>query len=195
MITNLSNFIRRSSSPNSLLVSFLLLALFSGVLMPGATARVAAVSGGGTILDLQTRYTVEQAYEQIAQYGVLGRQVYAQSSMTVDGLYPLVFTAFLMILLTCIFRSAFAPGSWLQKLHLVPLGAMIFDYLENTGLVILLTSYPEQLEGLARLTANFTTIKWLFIALSLTLIVVGLLGILLRKLRRSKPAEVPPALA
>jgi hypothetical protein len=52
---------------------------------------------------------------------------------------------------------------------------MIFDLLENTGIVIMLSSWPQQLHGLANATVFFFWIKWTLAGICILLILLGLI--------------------
>lgn len=65
-----------------------------------------------------------------------------------------------------------------MRMNLVPLGMLLFDLLENTGLTILFLQYPHRLLWLAHLTSAISAIKWLFAGLTVLLIVTGLCGMM-----------------
>lgn len=60
--------------------------------------------------------------------------------------------------------------------------AMLFDWLENVVIIILLRNYPARLDDVAGLGSCFTQLKWLFNAGSGALILVGLLALGIRKI-------------
>ena len=53
-----------------------------------------------------------------------------------------------------------------QLLNVLPFGALIFDYLENIGIVSLLSTYPKQIAGLAIFMSLANITKWLFVGAS-----------------------------
>ena len=62
----------------------------------------------------------------------------------------------------------------LQELRFLPFVVWASDYAENTGIVLLLLSYPQRLDTVAWITSFFSTVKWSLGVASLTLIVIGL---------------------
>lgn len=64
----------------------------------------------------------------------------------------------------------------MQRLNLMPLGAGLFDYLENMAMITLLVRYPAHVDGVARIAGYFTVLKWAFTGISLVLLVLGLVA-------------------
>ncbi len=62
----------------------------------------------------------------------------------------------------------------MQKFNAMPVGAWLFDLLENTGIVSMLAMYPSQPAILAWLTMIFGSFKWLFAFASIGLVLFGL---------------------
>ena len=91
---------------------------------------------------------------------------------------------FLGLAITWSFRRAFPTGSWIQQLNLVPFAALVFDILENLGIVSLLSTYPQQFTWLAILTIILNVIKWVFAGGSVVLVFIGLFGALVAKLKK-----------
>jgi len=69
--------------------------------------------------------------------------------LTADIIYPIIYTLFYSLLLSWLFQRAFKPDSKMQKYNVVPVGAWIFDLLENVGIVSMLSLYPSQPATLA----------------------------------------------
>ena len=138
-------------------------------------------------LDLVNGYTSTRAYELISSYGEQGRQTYAIIEITLDLIYPLV-TGLLFSLLTLYsFQHGFPNQKWTHWLALLPFTVMIFDFLENTSILILLLEYPRQLSGLASIASFFTTAKYTLSPLQL-ISVIGFLGWLVRVVWKKRKA-------
>ena len=138
-----------------LMVNFLLFPL----LMP---------SGEGVMpLDIMFAYSPAEAYEMIAAYGKEARQDYVKGLLLIDFAYPVIYSLLLGFGIYLLWRS--------PRLSMQPLLIMAADYIENTGILIMLSAWPEQLSGLAIATSIFTTIKWSMVAISVILILSGLI--------------------
>jgi len=72
--------------------------------------------------------------------------------------------------------------SWFL-LVLFPIIAGIFDYLENFGLIYLLTSYPKISEIGVRIISTFTVIKSLFTSLYFVILLFVLAILIFKKIK------------
>lgn len=143
-------------------------------LFPARSRYLQAQSGASSpILDTWFGYPPDRAFTLIGALGKDGRQLYALTEVTVDLLYPLIYTGLLAVLLGLLTPLAF-PGSRLAAgLARLPLVVLVSDYLENIGVVTLLLVYPSQPALIARLTAAMTMLKISLGVLCVVVIVVS----------------------
>lgn len=174
MLAKLSETLKRYAN------GWLILALLGGEIfftsfyLPGVQARLEEFSGGNGSIDLLLFYTPVQVYSMVASYGDAGRAMYRAHELTIDVIYPVVYTLLFALLITWLFRRGFAPGSRMQKLNVVPFGAFLFDMLENVCIVLMLSIHPAQPAALAWIGALITFVKWLFAIATILLILTGL---------------------
>jgi hypothetical protein len=160
-------------------------ALLMGYIMPLAGGILAfAANASVTPLDLMFFYSPAQAFAMIEKYGATGRDIYLKIELTADIIYPIVYTLFYGLLLSWLFQRGFASNSPVQKLNVVPVGAWLFDLLENIAIVSLLTAHPSQPAALAVLAMLFGTGKWLFAFASIGLALFGLVKASLNRFRK-----------
>ncbi|MFZ5809521.1 MAG: hypothetical protein ACOY16_09610 [Chloroflexota bacterium] len=171
MLVRLSQTLRQYATGWLVLVLFALTLSFEGLIFPALDKLI--TSAGASPLDLLFFYTPQQAYERIAAYGETGRAAYRITELTADVLYPTVYSLFLGLLISWLFRRGFESQASIQRLNVTPLGAWLFDLLENLGIVTMLTIYPDTPAWLAWLTAVFTMTKWCFAGASILLALVG----------------------
>jgi hypothetical protein len=164
-----------------LLVLFLVLFL---VIFPMVSAQLALFSGGLHMIDMETGYTPEQAYQMIAAYGEQGRSLYITTALTADVLYPLDYSLLFALLIVTTFLEAFPGGRMVRNLSLIPFATAAFDLLENAGIVAMLALYPQQIPILAQAAGLFTTLKWVFLIFTVVLVLVGFLGLGVSRLKR-----------
>lgn len=131
-------------------------------------------------LDLQFTYTVDEAYQSIGSYSEQEREIYLIGELTADLIYPLIYTSFLMIVLFMLYKN--------YSIAKLPLLILLFDFIENMGIVTLLSYYPSQISLLALLTSIATTVKWCFVIVCISLILTALLRLSFRYLFKSKVA-------
>jgi hypothetical protein len=104
--------------------------------------------------------------------------------LTADIIYPIIYTLFYGLLISWLFQRAFKPESSMQKLNVMPVGAWLFDLLENIGIVSMLGMYPSQPSALAWLTMLFGLVKWAFAIGSILLSLFGLVKAALNGFRK-----------
>lgn len=149
--------------------------LMMGYVMPVAGAIMAlAANASVTPLDLMFFYTPQKAFAMIEKYGEAGRALYMKIELTADIIYPIIYTLFYGLLLSWLMQRAYKPESKMQRLNAMPVGAWMFDLLENVGIVSMLAMYPAQPSILAWLTMVFGSVKWAFVIGSILLSLFGL---------------------
>jgi hypothetical protein len=134
-----------------------------GYVMPLAAGIMAFAANASVMpLDLMFFYTPQKAFAMIEKYGEAGRALYMKVELTADIIYPIIYTLFFGLLLSWLLQRAYKPDSPMQKLNAMPVGAWLFDLLENIVIVSMLTMFPSQPSILAWLTMLFGLIKWAF---------------------------------
>lgn len=170
----------RWATGRNVLLLGVVVVLFSAVILPAATSRIESYSGGVEILDLELHFSAAEAYSRIEAYGPRGRRLYAWTGMTLDVVYPAAYAAFLSLLALYFLRRGLPGAPGVRKLALVPFLALVADILENSGIAILLVTYPTRLEGLAAVVGTVTTTKWLFVALSAAVVTLAAMSAFVR---------------
>jgi len=125
-------------------------------------------------IDLQFFSTPAKLFAMVESYGEYGRPFYRNVELTVDIVYPIIYALAFGLLISWLFQRGFKPNSKIQKMNVMPVGAWLFDLLENLGIVTMLSTYPAQMTAVAWLTTIFTMVKWIFAGASMLLIIVGL---------------------
>ena len=147
---------------------------FMGLVMPLVDGLMKSGTGLEQPLDLMFLATPDKMFAMIEQYGEYGRVFYRNVELTVDILYPIVYTLAFGLLISWLFQRGYKSDSRMQKLNVVPVGMWFFDLMENLGIVTMLTMWPSQPVALAWLTTVISTIKWIFAGASMVIIVIGL---------------------
>ncbi|MVM33348.1 hypothetical protein GO755_25130 [Spirosoma sp. HMF4905] len=173
MLTTLSSFFYRIASWKTLLLGIILYIPFPVYVFKNLEAQMNTLAGKPVgPIDLLFGYDPAKISQLVADYGPEGRGIYAQSELTYDLIYPIIYTFLFCIILSLVFRNrTYAP---FQLVNIVPVGIWGFDLLENTCIVYLLKSYPESPNTIASLCSVFTNAKWAISAVALGLFVYGL---------------------
>jgi hypothetical protein len=164
---------------------FIVDALMMGYVMPIAGGIMALAANNSVMpLDLMFFYTPERAFAMIEKYGEAGRAIYMKIELTADIIYPIIYTLFYALLISWLFQRAFKPDSQMQKWNVMPMGAWLFDLLENVGTVSMVSMYLAQPSILAWITMFVGTLKWAFALISIGLVLVGLVRAALNGFRK-----------
>ena len=164
---------------------FIAQALMMGYIMPLAGGILALAANNSVLpLDLMFFYTPEQAFGMLDKYGEAGRSVYFRIELTADIIYPIIYTLFYGLLLSWLFQRAFKPDNSMQRWNVIPVGAWFFDMLENVGIVTMLATYPAKSAILAWLTMIFGSLKWGIFAVTVLLVLIGLVRAAMNRFRK-----------
>ena len=144
-------------------------------------------TNGMKILDLQpTGFSAEYAKTLFDNLGVIGRDYYLYTQLPLDMIYPFLFAVAYSLLLTFLFKKSFNPESKLHFLSIIPLFGGLFDYFENIGIIIMLSIYPSFSTHLANVTSLFSVLKSISTTIFFVLLVIGIVGIIIKKFRKSQ---------
>ena len=155
------------------LLALAIFLLFAALVLPDQAAEAEVYAGDAGSPDLSLFYTAEDLYRMAAAYGEDGREAYVRARFTFDLIWPLVYTLFLVTAISWVFGRAFSPGSLWQRANLAPVGAMLFDYLENMATSAVMMRYPNPTPVVDMLAGFVTTAKWAFVGGSFALLLAG----------------------
>jgi len=178
-----SRFLARFATGWLILAAFAVMAFCMAVLLPGAEAAIKASGASGPI-DLLFFPSPAQSYSIVEALGEAGRASYRLTELSVDVIYPLSYTLFYSLLITALLQRTLDRESRWQLLNLLPFGALVFDLLENIGIVSMLSIYPAQPAALGVYTLAVNGIKWVFAGASIVALLFSLGVFVWRKWRK-----------
>ncbi len=173
LLVHLSSGLYRLATGWVTLAATALFILFMALVLPGQAAEAQTVAGGVGSPDTSFWYTPADLYRMAAAYGPEGRAAYIHARWTFDVIWPIVYTVFLVLALSWVYRRAFAPASRWQLANLAPGVGMLLDYLENSAASLVMARYPALTPGVAHLAPVFTLAKWIFVNGSFGLLLIG----------------------
>lgn len=182
----ISLWFRKISSAWVAIGCLIVFVLFTALALPAQAAQAEADSNGAPSPDTSFFYSADDLYASAEAFGEAGRSAYIRARWTFDVIWPIIYTVFLVTMISWVFGLAFRPESKAQLLNLVPLAGMLFDYLENTAATIVMARYPAQAVFAASLATVFTPVKWLFVIGGFIILIVGLLMLIGQRARRLK---------
>ncbi len=174
--------LQKMAKPLNLVFLLLIVITFNFFLLPKLIPVNAEEAQSIMPLDLQFAYTPQMAYESLHSYSNAIRKKYIIGEMTVDIIYPLFYTLFLSFSIFLIYKHKKDNNALAIQFALVPYIILVSDFIENTGIVTMLSKYPQELVSVAWGTSYFSTLKWVTVAFCFLLIIVGLLNNLRLKL-------------
>lgn len=140
---------------------------------------VMGFSEGMKLLDMMpTGYDAEYVRTLFNTLGEKGRQAYLFNQIPVDMIYPFLFGVSYSLVLAYFLNKLDKLRGLLFYFCLLPIAAGLFDYLENVGIITMLTSYPDFTNLSVTTTNIFTVLKSAlttiyFVILFITLVMVG----------------------
>ncbi|MGB2910665.1 MAG: SH3 domain-containing protein, partial [Anaerolineales bacterium] len=147
--------------------------LFAGLVLPGQAASAETYSGNAGSPDLSFYYSAQDLYHMTEVYGDQGRGAYVRARFTFDLIWPLVYTFFLCTAISWVYTRAFTADSLWRGANLVPVLAMLFDYLENLSVSLVMLRYPHPTNVVDSLAPLFTMLKWVLVIGSVGLLFAG----------------------
>lgn len=173
LMQRISQYFYSKSSFWVFLITLALFVVFMLVVLPSESDRSAQVTGSVTSLDTTFYYTRDQLYQIAEDFGQEGRLYYLDSRISFDIVWPLVYTFFLINTISWILNKTILEESKLRLLNLVPLAAILVDYLENITNMVVMFRYPQPTDILASLAGVITSLKWVFVGGSFLILVFG----------------------
>jgi hypothetical protein len=160
--------------------------------------RISSEAGGLQIFDIQLfGYTHEYAYQFLSLLSLEGYTLYREVQLPLDTLFPLMnsLTAVLSYLLIIrLYKKVLHPSeiqlrsSFSTAIFMLPIVAMLSDYLENIMIWIMLSNKIEVAESIISFAKIFTITKNLSTSLFYIIIIaiIGKIGVSWFRNRKKK---------
>lgn len=180
-------FIEEYSTGRNVLF-FLILSTSVYILMLTITIpQIMAITGEVKILDMMpTGYSPSYVNELMLALGENGRHLYLFHQIPLDMVYPLLFGISNTLIIIYLLKKAKILEAKLFYLCLIPILAGVFDYSENTGIIMILSHYPNNPDILSQVTNVFSISKSMFTTIYFVVLLVLLFVLAVRKLFRAR---------
>jgi len=164
-------------------------ALFAAFLMlinlsPIGVAGLSETSGSADILDFEVGYTYDEAHEMLSALGEGGRIFYLKRIMPLDFPFPF-FYMLCFISWTALLLKLIKLKNRVKYLLFIPVLAMLCDWTENIGIIVMLTGYPDLPSWAVLLSSLSGTFKFIFMGGSILIICVLLIIFIYSAIRKS----------
>ena len=182
MMKQISDWLIRISS-NLLMISVtLILLLFIFLFLPGKQGIEKPDGTSVMIPDILFHYTPEQLYETAGNLGKTGRSAYIRMHRRFDIVWPMVYGGFLSVSISWagtktsrIKKNTKTIPDFLLRLNIIPLTAVLFDFLENMLTSAVMRHYPEYRGCITLMAPTATMLKWILIYFSILILVTYIL--------------------
>ena len=163
---------------------FLLLLCFLCMMaiMRHTAAQVKNISGGTSILDLNFGNSPQHISHTISTLGEAGRKYYQTHFLIVDFFYAMVYALFYFWTILFLLHKNQIRKKSLFNACIFPIVGMLFDWLENLFICLLIKNWTNQSELLCTLFNISNIIKFLFVYLSLLVVVLCFLYYFFQKI-------------
>lgn len=179
-----SQFLDRIANSKLLIFLLLIYSIFPAYFLKNAEEKINQLAGKKiAIIDITIGFNPQKTLQSVADYGDEARAYYAQTEMTTDVIYPIVYAFLFNVILSLLYQNkAYKP---FLLVNLLPFLTLIFDYSENFCIVSLLQNYPSQSLTVAIFCEVFKLLKWFSLGIIIMLILYGLIRLLLSKLNKN----------
>ena len=149
--------------------------------------KVMSFSFGMKILDMMpTGYNAAYVKSLFATLGEEGRHAYLYNQIPVDLIYPFLFAISSSLVLAFFLKNLDKLYGWYFYLCFLPILAGAFDYLENFGIIIMLSNYPNLPALLIILTNIFSVLKSLLTMVYFILLLITFVAFIVQFLNKKE---------
>jgi hypothetical protein len=126
---------------------------------PGSVPDFREASGGGALLDNSVEFSSDGVYQRLESIGDEGRANYRFRNLTIDLLLPLSLFTFLFLWMRRSTERFLSRPRMRGLLLALPLVYLVFDFIENFLVIVLIEHYPARVDSLASMLAYITILK------------------------------------
>ncbi|XMO85972.1 hypothetical protein AAFN75_14375 [Algibacter sp. AS12] len=183
----LRKFIEKNISGKKVLGLFILTNLVYTFMLTVTVPKTMEFSNGMKLLDMMpTGYDLNYVSELFNSLGEIGRETYLTNQIPVDMIYPLLFALTYSLLLAYFLKKLNKLNSPFTYLCFIPIFAGIADYLENSGIITMLKSYPDLTEISVKTTSIFSLIKSISTTAFFIILIIVLMKLALKTINKKK---------
>lgn len=117
------------------------------------------------VLDLKFGYSAKAAYLTLFEMGPEMRKAYVKCLLIFDIPYMVIYTLLFIQLLNFLWKDA--------RIQLFCVVVLLFDFLENLTIHSMIQIFPDYSSFLGISASIFTSAKWVFVGIVITLSLVG----------------------
>ena len=173
----LAQFFKRLSTGPLVVVATVIFIVFITSILPGQKAKMDSYAGEVGTIDLSFFPLPGQVYAMAEAYGEDGRHHYIVSRVSLDIAWPLAYTFFMVSLITfCLVRVHGSESRWVH-LNLAAVAVLVLDFIENGLAAVVMSAYPDRLDGIVYIMATITATKWIMMGITGGVLLYGIIAL------------------
>jgi hypothetical protein len=181
--------IQKASFKKAILFTLLFAALFVIINFTGiGVAGLLEITDGANILDFEFGYDSDKAYEMLTALGDEGRTFYLTKIMPIDFPFPFAYMLFYAGWMALFMKLVLSKMIY-KYLLLLPVLAMLSDWIENIGIIAMLRNYPDLPDWAVYAASVSGILKTCFTVGSIAVIGVLFILIILKFVRKQVNIE------
>tara|TARA_R110002096_G_scaffold332841_1_gene526849 strand:+ start:9272 stop:9838 length:567 start_codon:yes stop_codon:yes gene_type:complete len=182
----LNKIIEKNISGKKVLGLFILTNLVYAYMLMVTIPKTIAFANGMKLLDMMPAgYDFDYVIKLFNALGENGRKTYLTSQIPVDMIYPLLFAVSYGAVMAYFLKKINKLNTSFMYLCILPIIAGIADYLENTGIISMLNSYPNFTETIVNTTNIFSVIKSISTSVFFIVLIVILILAVIKFFKKS----------
>jgi len=186
-IIEMKEIIQRNIQGWKVLSFFIAANLVYAYMMIISIPKVMFFSNGMRILDMMpTGYNFEYVNTLFTTLGEDGRNAYLYGQIPADMIYPFLYGISFCLLLAFFLNKLNKLNGNFFYLVFLPIIGGVFDYLENTGTIIMLNNYPDISDASVNITNTFSIIKSLSTTIYFVVLIITLIALGIKTIKRNK---------
>ena len=147
-------------------------------------AGLLRTTGGANILDSEFGYSTDKAYQMLTALGGEGRSFYLTKILPIDFPFPFAYMLCYVGWIALLIKHS-TTKKLCKYLLLAPVLAMLFDWIENVGIIAMLKHYPNLPTWAVTTASTAGMLKTIFTVSSMAIILTLLIVFLIKKMRKS----------
>ncbi|MCP4349922.1 MAG: hypothetical protein GY795_30950 [Desulfobacterales bacterium] len=155
-----SDFIEKNTTWKKWVSFFTLFILFNIYFSFYTNPKFEKISGGLGTPDATQGYSVEQVEKLLSTLPKEGIQFYLYYFFPPDLVFPIIYTIFFTLTLSLLFSKILSPKNYLRYFLLLPSAMAFADYLENFGIIFMISLLPDFYPKIGLIISIFSVIKW-----------------------------------
>ena len=152
--------VKRNSNGKKVLLFIIATNIIYALMLTFTIPMVINLSNGMKILDMMpSGYSVEYVNALLQALGTEGRNAYLFKQLPLDMVYPGLFAITYCLLMGYLLDKLGKLEGPLFYFCWIPLFSGLFDYVENVGIITILSSYPNVSVFVIKATSVFSALK------------------------------------